>query len=77
MPEGLSEAYVAMLHNAAKRDGSAALVMQDRRGTPGKISAQQWEQARQWRWEGGRDAEIGRRLNVANTTVSRALGPRV
>jgi len=73
---GLSEAYVATLHNAAKRDGSAALVMQDRRGTPGKITAQQWEQARQWRADGARDAEVGRRLNVAHTTVSRALGPR-
>ena len=73
---GLSEAYVATLYNAAKRDGSAALVMQDRRGTPGKITAQQWEQARQWRAEQVSDAEIGRRLNVAHTTVSRALGPR-
>jgi hypothetical protein len=73
---GLTENYVATVHNAAKRDGSAALVMQNRRGTPGKITAQQWEQARQWRAEGISDAEIGRRLGVANTTVGRALGPR-
>src|ERR1039457_1693552 len=73
---GLTENYVATLHNAALRDGSAALVMQDRRGPPGKITAEQWEQARQWRTDGVRDAEIGRRLNVAHTTVSRALGPR-
>ena len=73
---GLSEAYVATLHNAAKRDGPAALVMQDRRGTPGKITAEQWEQARAWREQDVTDAEIGRRLNVAHTTVSRALGPR-
>ncbi len=73
---GLSEAYVATIHNAAKRDGSAALIMQDRRGTPGKITAQQWGQARAWRAEGVSDAEIGRRLNVVNTTVSRALGRR-
>ena len=33
---GLSEAYVATLHNAAKRDGSAALVMQDRRARRGR-----------------------------------------
>lgn len=45
---GLSEAYVATLHNAAKRDGSAALVQQDRRGAPGKVTARQWEQARGW-----------------------------
>ena len=42
---GLSEAYVATLHSAARRDGSAALAMQDRRGTPGKVTAAQWEQA--------------------------------
>ena len=73
---GLSEAYVATLHSAAKRDGSAALAMQDRRGTPGKVTAAQWEQARAWREQGASDAEIGRRLGVANTTVGRGLGPR-
>jgi transposase len=73
---GLSENYVATLHNAAKRDGSAALVRQDRRGTPGKVTAQQWEQARAWRAQDVSDAEIGRRLGIAHTTVSRALGPR-
>ena len=73
---GLTENYVATLHNAAQRDGSAALVMQDRRGTPGKMTAEQWEQARQWRAQGASDAEIGRRLDVAHTTVSRGLGPR-
>ena len=73
---GLSEAYVATLHSAAKRDGSAALIRQDRRGTPGKVTAAQWEQASAWRDQGVSDAEIGRRLKVAHTTVSRALGPR-
>jgi len=73
---GLSEAYVATLHSAAKRDGSAALITQDRRGTPGKVTAAQWEQASAWRGQGVSDAEIGRRLGVAHTTVSRALGPR-
>ena len=73
---GLSEAYVATLHSAARRDGSAALAMQDRRGTPGKVTAAQWEQARAWRDQGASDAEIGRRLGVANTTVGRGLGPR-
>ena len=73
---GLSEAYVATLHSAARRDGSAALAMQDRRGTPGKVTAAQWEQARAWRAQGASDAEIGRRLGVANTTVGRGLGPR-
>ena len=73
---GLSEAYVATLHNAARRGGSAALAKQDRRGTPGKVTAAQWEQARAWRDQGASDAEIGRRLGVAHTTVSRGLGPR-
>ena len=74
---GLSEAYVATLHSAARRDGSAALAMQDRRGTPGKVTAAQWEQARAWRDQGASDAEIARLLGVANTTVGRGLGPRV
>src|SRR5712691_4670646 len=73
---GLTENYVATLHSAALRDGSAALVMQDRRGTPGKVTAQQWAQARAWRAQGASDAEIGRRLQVAHTTIGRALGPR-
>ena len=73
---GLTENYVATLHNAALRDGSAALVMQDRRGTPGKVTGEQWARARAWRAEGASDAEIGRRLQVAHTTIGRALGPR-
>src|SRR5216683_1572224 len=73
---GLTENYVATLHNAAMRDGSAALVMQDRRGTPGKVTPEQWAQARAWRAQGASDAEIGRRLQVAHTTIGRALGPR-
>ena len=73
---GLSEAYVATLHSAALRDGSAALIRQDRRGTPGKVTAAQWEKASAWRDQGVSDAEIGRRLGVAHTTVSRGLGPR-
>ena len=73
---GLTENYVATLWNAAKRDGSAALIRQDRRGTPGKVTAEQWELARAWRAQGASDAEIGRRLQVAHTTISRGLGPR-
>ena len=73
---GLTENYVATLHSAAKRDGSAALIGQDRRGGPGKVTAAQWEQARAWRELGISDAETGRRLKVAHTTVSRGLGPR-
>jgi hypothetical protein len=73
---GLSEAYVATLHSAALRDGSAALTGQDRRGAPGKVTPAQWEQASAWRDQGISDAETGRRLGIAHTTVSRGLGPR-
>ena len=73
---GLTENYVATLWNAAKRDGSAALIRHDRPGTPGKVTAAQWEQARAWRAQGASDARIGRRLQVAHTTISRGLGPR-
>jgi len=73
---GLTENYVATLHNAAKRDGSAALVRHDRPGAPGKVTGEQWELARAWRAQGASDAEIGRRLGVAHTTISRGLGPR-
>ncbi len=73
---GLTENYVATLHNAAKRDGSAALIRQERRGGPGKVTAAQWAQARAWRDQGVSDAETGRRLKVAHTTISRGLGPR-
>jgi hypothetical protein len=73
---GLTENYVATLHNAALRDGPAALIKQDRRGTPGKVTAEQWEKARELRAEGASDAEIGRRLGVAHTTVSRGLSSR-
>ena len=73
---GLTENYVATLWNAAKRDGSAAPIRQDRPAAPGKVTAAQWEQARAWRDQGVSDAEIGRRLGLAHTTISRGLGPR-
>jgi hypothetical protein len=74
---GLSEEYISRIYTAWKDGGSAALVQQDRRGAPGKVTARQWEKARTWRDEGVTDAEIGRRLDVAHTTVGRALGSRV
>ena len=73
---GLSASYVPTLFAAAKREGSAALAGQQRRGAPGTVSEQQWELARAWRAAGASDAEIGRRLGVAHATISRALGPR-
>jgi hypothetical protein len=73
---GLSASYVSTLYAAAKREGSAALAGQQRRGGPGTVSGQQWELARAWRAAGASDAEIGRRLGVAHTTIGRGLGPR-
>jgi len=73
---GLTENYVATLYAASKRDGSAALAGQQRRGRPDTVTAQDLDLARQWRAGGASDAEIGRRLGVAHTTVSRRLGPR-
>src|ERR1035441_8829910 len=58
---GLSEAYVATLHSAALRDGSAALIRQERRGGPGKVTAAQGGQARAWRGAGGAGAGDRRR----------------
>jgi hypothetical protein len=73
---GLTENYVATLHAAALREGSAALARGARPGPRGKLAGSGWERAAAWRGQGVSDAEIGRRLGVANTTVMRRLGPR-
>jgi hypothetical protein len=73
---GLTENYVATLHSAALREGSAALVRGPRPGPRGKLAEADWEQAAAWRGQGVSDAAIGRRLGVANTTVMRRLGLR-
>lgn len=74
---GLAEEYVSRLYRAALRDGAVAVVSgQQRRGSPGTVTPAQWEQARAWRADGVSDAEIGRRLGVAHTTVGRGLGKR-
>ena len=73
---GLTENYVSTLHNAAMREGSAALIGQPGPGRPGTVTAAQWALAGDLRAQGASDAEIGRRLGVAYTTISRRLGPR-
>jgi transposase len=73
---GLTENYVATLHSAAVRGGSAALIQRAGPGRPGKLSEQDWAAAAAWRGQGLTDTEIGQRLGVAHTTVSRRLGPR-
>lgn len=68
---GLSEQYVATLNQRARREGSAGLVRAS--GRPGKLSVRQLSQAVAWRNQGVSNVEIGRRLGVHNSTVSRAL----
>ena len=70
---GLTENYVATLHNRALREGTPGLVR--KRGRPGKLAARDWEQAARWRAEGASGSEIARRLRVAQSTVFRRLGP--
>ena len=68
---GLTPVYVSMLRGRARKDGSAGLVRD--RGRPTKLTGRQIAQARAWRAENVSDVAIGRRLGVADTTVSRAL----
>lgn len=69
---GLSEQHVATVYNRALRQGSAGLVRSPG-GRPGKLSARRLARAIGWRAEGLSNVEIGRRLGVHNSTVSRAL----
>ncbi len=70
---GLTENYVATLHNRALREGTAGLVRAP--GRPRKLAGNAWEKASRWRAEGASDSEIARRLEVAQSTVFRRLGP--
>src|SRR6266700_6584979 len=70
---GLTENYVATLHNRALREGTAGLVRAP--GRPRKLAAGAWEQAARGRAGGASDSEIARRLQVAQSTVFRRLGP--
>ncbi len=60
---GLTENYVATLHNRVLREATPGLVRE--RGRPGKLAARDWEQAARWRAERASDSEIARRLRVA------------
>jgi hypothetical protein len=73
---GLSDNYVATLHSAALREGSAALIRHARPGRPSKLGEPDRASAAAWRGQGLSDTEIGRRLRIAHTTVGRRLGPR-
>ena len=69
---GLTESYVATLHQRARREGAAGLVRPS--GPKPKLSPQAWARAARWRAAGASEAEIAARLGVAQATVSRHLG---
>jgi hypothetical protein len=69
---GLTPNYVATLYQRFQREGTAGLVKAP--GRPQETSGASWEQARAWRADGVRDAEIARRLGVNQSTVMRRLG---
>src|SRR5260370_991700 len=70
---GQTVKYGATLRRRARREGPGGVVRP--RVRPGKAGQESWEQARQWRAAGVRDAEIARRLQVNQSTVLRHLGP--
>ncbi|MGH3802752.1 MAG: hypothetical protein ACRDTD_22030, partial [Pseudonocardiaceae bacterium] len=71
---GLTPEYVSELRGRARREGSAGLV--STRGRPAKLRSAEVDKALAWREQGLSAVAIGRRLGVADTTVSRALAPR-
>jgi transposase len=68
---GLSAQYVATVYSRSLREGSAGLVRAS--GRPGKLSKRQLAQVISWHENGLSNVEIGRRLGVHNSTISRAL----
>src|ERR1035441_7518557 len=70
---GLTPNYVSTLYQRSLREGTAGLIRP--LGWPRQTGEASWEQARAWRADGVRDAEIARRLGVNQATVLRRLGP--
>ncbi len=69
---GLTDSYVATLHQRALREGAAGLVRPS--GPKPKLSPQAWARAARWRAAGASEAQVAARLGVAQATVSRHLG---
>ena len=72
---GLTDSYVATLHQRALREGAAGLVRPS--GPKPKLSPQAWARAARWRAAGASEAQIAARLGVAQATVSRHLAGAV
>src|SRR5260221_2591371 len=68
---GLTDSYVATLHQRALREGAAGLVRPS--GPKPKLSPQAWARAAKWRAARAREAPVAARLGVAQATVSRHL----
>src|SRR6266702_2896612 len=68
---GLTDSYVATLHQRALREGAAGLVRPS--GPKPKLSPQAWARAARWRAAGASEAQVAARLGVAQATVSRHL----
>ena len=68
---GLTDSYVATLHQRALREGAAGLVRPS--GPKPKLSPQAWARAAKWRAAGASEAQVAARLGVAQATVSRHL----
>jgi transposase len=68
---GLTEEYVSTVRARARAHGSAGLMRP--RGRPPSLAPVQVAKARRWHAEGVTGLEIGRRLGVHDSTVSRLL----
>jgi transposase len=69
---GLTPEYGSELRGQVHREGSARLVRG--RGRPPKLTEAQVRQARAWKAAGVLEAEIARRLKVAQKTITRVVG---
>src|SRR5260221_14025635 len=68
---GLTENYVATLHNRALRDGLPGIARDS--GRPRKLAEAAWARARRWRAGGMGGAEIASRPGGGRSTVSPRL----
>src|SRR5260370_120033 len=68
---GLTDSYVATLHQRALREGAAGLVRPS--GPKPKLSPQAWARAAKWRAAGGREGPVGAPPGGGHATVTPRL----